>query len=148
MINYDKVISYIRTTRRNLERLEKLLCEEYAETRPAEPDDGILVKVKTVIDMLNRECGTRYSAASKANVRHVAARIKEGYTFDDFVAVVRDRKEKWGGDPKMREYLRPETLFGSKFDSYLGCVDDSRVTNRSYSSNDVERELLERMMAR
>ena len=25
----------------------------------------------------------------------------------------------WGDDPKMSAYLRPETLFGPKFESYL-----------------------------
>ena len=54
------------------------------------------------------------------------ARRGEGYgtpDFRDVIGFIRDvigfKAQQWGGDPKMRQYLRPDTLFGTKFESYL-----------------------------
>ena len=37
----------------------------------------------------------------------------------DFEKVIDAKYREWHGSPKMSKYLRPETLFGTKFDSYL-----------------------------
>lgn len=72
-----------------------------------------------VIAFLNEKTGKDFQVKSKGSIRHIEARIKEGFTLDDFKAVIEHRVLKWGNDPKMSEYLRPETLFGTKFESYL-----------------------------
>jgi len=74
--------------------------------------------VKPIFDYLNQRTGRRYRPTS-ANSAHAVARMKDGHTLADFKAVIDGRLKAWGGDPKMAEYLRPETLFGTKFDSYL-----------------------------
>lgn len=48
----------------------------------------------------------------------VDARIREGAKVEDFMAVVDNMAAAWSADPKMRMYLRPETLFGGRFDGY------------------------------
>ena len=50
------------------------------------------------------------------------ARLKENYTLQQFKTVIDIKSLKWLNDPKMVDYLRPETLFGSKFESYLNEV--------------------------
>lgn len=75
--------------------------------------------IKEVIDCLNSNCGTSFKATSKATQGHIAARIAEGYTIDDFRHVISFKADEWGTDPKMSVYLRPETLFGNKFEGYL-----------------------------
>lgn len=75
--------------------------------------------VVRVVDYLNTATGRRFNADCKATFRLVAARFHAGHTFDDFKAVIDHKVKQWGDDPKMSEYLRPETLFGTKFDSYL-----------------------------
>ena len=71
-----------------------------------------------IIDRLNEKAGTKYKATSKATQGHINARLSEGYTLDDFYKVVDKKCAEWkGGD--MEKYLRPETLFGSKFENYL-----------------------------
>jgi hypothetical protein len=47
------------------------------------------------------------------------ARFNEGYTLEDFKQVIDVKTEEWKDNPEFFKYLRPETLFGSKFDSYL-----------------------------
>jgi predicted phage replisome organizer/uncharacterized phage protein (TIGR02220 family) len=72
-----------------------------------------------IIEFLNTTTHRRYSSSSKSTLRLLKARFNDGHTLDDFKVVITDRTKRWGSDPKMMEYLRPETLFGTKFDSYL-----------------------------
>ena len=70
-----------------------------------------------VLDYLNAESGKHFKYTA-ANIRPIKARLKEGFTFDDFRLVIDYKAHTWGGDPKMSEYVRPLTLFGTKFESY------------------------------
>lgn len=72
-----------------------------------------------VIDYLNEKIGARYKASSSINKRLIDARVKEGYTLDDFKRVIDNKVASWSHDQKMSKYLRPQTLFGTKFESYL-----------------------------
>lgn len=72
-----------------------------------------------VIEHLNSVCGTRFRASSKATQRLIHARVNEGFSLDDFKTVINKKAAEWGKDPKMVKFLRPETLFGTKFESYL-----------------------------
>ncbi len=69
------------------------------------------------IAYLNQILNKNYKFVDK-NTKLVNARIKEGYTIDDFKTVIDKKVSEWqNGD--MAKYLRPETLFGTKFDGYL-----------------------------
>lgn len=75
--------------------------------------------VKDIVEYLNNKLGTKYRASSEKTKKHINARLSEGFTFDDFKAVIDKKSLEWGNDSKMACYLRPETLFGTKFESYL-----------------------------
>ena len=69
------------------------------------------------IAYLNQVLNKNYKFVEK-NTKLVNARLKEGYTIDDFKTVIDKKVAEWqNGD--MAKYLRPETLFGTKFDGYL-----------------------------
>ena len=72
-----------------------------------------------VIDYLNEKLGARYKASSAINKRLIDARVKEGYMLEDFKRVIDNKVASWANDTKMSKYLRPQTLFGTKFESYL-----------------------------
>ncbi|WP_263987240.1 conserved phage C-terminal domain-containing protein [Limosilactobacillus fermentum] len=72
-----------------------------------------------IMDYLNQKAGTSYRASSKATQRLVHARMSENFTVDDFKKVIDIKVANWKDDPKMSKYLRPATLFGTKFESYL-----------------------------
>lgn len=72
-----------------------------------------------VIKYLNAKAGANYRATNKATQRLIKARFNEGMTTKDFKKVIDNKCNDWLKDPKMCEYLRPATLFGSKFESYL-----------------------------
>ncbi len=81
-------------------------------------EGGERIPYAEVVAALNEAAGTHYRASSAKTRRLVRARWAEGYRLEDFRAVAETMAERWGRDPKMRAYLRPETLFGPKFEGY------------------------------
>lgn len=72
-----------------------------------------------IIDYLNQKTGKHFKATSEENQRYIRARFKKKFTVDDFKKVIDIKTAQWMNDKKMSRYLRPSTLFGSKFESYL-----------------------------
>lgn len=70
------------------------------------------------IAYLNQVANKRYKFVDKTK-RLLLARLKEGYTLEDFKQVIDIKTAEWKDSPEFSKYLRPETLFGSKFDGYL-----------------------------
>lgn len=82
-----------------------------------EEDGGI--PYTEIVAALNEALGTSYRPTSKKTRQLIHARWAEGFRFPDFEAVIDTMAAAWVDDPKMSAYLRPETLFGPKFESYL-----------------------------
>ena len=78
--------------------------------------------IQEVIDFLNLTLGTSYKATSKKNRQLIIARLNEGFTVDDFKTVIFKKAKQWKNDSRMAAFLRPETLFGTKFEGYLNEV--------------------------
>jgi len=77
-------------------------------------------KVVEVVDYLNQLSGSTYKSTTNATVKHIKARLAEGFTVKDLKLVVEHKVCEWSKDDKMRDYLRPITLFNSeKFEGYL-----------------------------
>ena len=74
--------------------------------------------ITEIVDYLNEKAHKNYRSNNKTTMRHINARLKEGRTLSDFKQVIDNRCATWLGTD-MEQYLRPETLFGSKFESYL-----------------------------
>ena len=88
--------------------------KDIVEHSPTEP-----VPYQEVVEYLNQKTGKNFKHTSKVTQRHIRARIAEGFTVSDFKQVIDKKCSDWLRDQKMKEYLRPETLFGTKFESYL-----------------------------
>lgn len=73
---------------------------------------------RDVIDYLNKQTGKQYKSTTKKNQTVIRARTDEGFTLDDFKKVIDNKASEWKGT-EMEKYLRPETLFGTKFEGYL-----------------------------
>lgn len=74
---------------------------------------------KDIVDYLNLKAGTSFKHTSKATQSLINARMHEGFTVEDFKTVIDKKCSEWLNDGKMQQYLRPQTLFGTKFESYL-----------------------------
>ena len=72
----------------------------------------------SIVAYLNQRAGTCYRPSSKKTRSCIHARLEEGFTLDDFKTVIDKKAEEWIGT-EYEQYLRPETLFGTKFESYL-----------------------------
>lgn len=72
-----------------------------------------------VLSYLNKKTGKNFKETMAKNKRLINSRLKEGFSVDDFKKVIDIKSKQWLQDPKMCAYLRPETLFGTKFESYL-----------------------------
>ena len=102
--------------------------EEEKPAKPAtkfEQQKQLQETAKQVLNTLNDVCGTSYRDTN-SNIRLIVSRLKEGFTIDDFNLVIESKYSEWGEKPIIfsngqlsSAYLRPETLFGQKFDSYL-----------------------------
>lgn len=74
-----------------------------------------------VMDYFNEVNETHYKNADK--IRAVIRQIPK-VGFDQFQSVILHKKETWGRDIKMKDYIRPATLFGSK-NKFLQYLDDA-----------------------
>ncbi len=72
-----------------------------------------------IIACLNQHAGSSFSPLSDATRRFIKARWNEGFRLPDFERVISTKCAQWKRDPKMVAYLRPQTLFGTKFEGYL-----------------------------
>jgi uncharacterized phage protein (TIGR02220 family) len=82
-----------------------------------------------IVDYLNQKAGTNYKASTKKTKTCIHARLEEGFTQDDFCTVIDKKCAEWLGT-EFEQYLRPETLFGTKFESYLNAkVTKKQVVN-------------------
>lgn len=90
-------------------------------------DYNINNNIDYIISYLNQKAKTSYRANTKDTVKHIKARLKEGYTIEDFKIVIDKQCNKWIGT-QFQDYLRPATLFGTKFESYL----NSKANNNTY----------------
>ena len=81
-------------------------------------DNNIDNKIVNIINYLNEKLGTKYKANTKATKSIIKARLDEGFTVEDFQKVVDKKVSQWKGT-EMEQYLRPQTLFGTKMESYL-----------------------------
>lgn len=81
-------------------------------------------EIAEIVAYLNDKLGTRYKPTTANTKKHISARLNEGYTVADFHAVIDSKVQEWRGT-EYEKYLRPDTLFGAKFESYLNTAENS-----------------------
>ena len=75
---------------------------------------------RPILEFLNEKTGKHYQPVD-ANLRLIAARLKEGATETQLRQVIAKKCREWGPDEKMADYLRPKTLFNAtNFANYVG----------------------------
>ena len=85
--------------------------------------------VSEIVDYLNEKTQSNFKAKTDNTKKAIMARLKEGYTVEDFKKVIDDKVKDWADDAEMRGYLRPSTLFRpSNFEAYLNEANRPRPT--------------------
>lgn len=102
---------------------QPLLNEPQTPAQPKEPDP-----TEDIVNHLNQRAGTHYKATTASTRKLIKARLKEGFTVDEFKLVIDKKCADWLNNRDMVQYLRPETLFGNKFESYLNAKSRTQAT--------------------
>lgn len=93
--------------------------------------------IKDIVEYLNNVTHGHFKPTTKTTRKYISARLREGYTIDDFKKVIDKKNKDWGKDEKMNQYLTPSTLFNpTNFEKYLsaakkGDVNESNRTDAS-----------------
>ena len=93
-----------------------------------------------IVEYLNEKTNSNFKSSSKDTRKHIRARYNEGFSVDDFKKVIDNKTAEWYNNTKMNAYLRPKTLFGTNFESYLN---QKLVNDRTeYNANaEIDEEL-------
>ena len=126
-LNYDKVCNY-KTDNKSTSNGQQIDTNNKEYKDDNDKNKEIYNKV---ITRLNEKANKNYKSDTKMTVSCIEARLQEGFTEEDFYKFIDMKCNEWLNNDTMNQYLRPETLFGSKFKKYL-----SQNIN-SYKSNDI-----------
>ena len=72
-----------------------------------------------VISYLNAMANKKYKPESPETLKVISKKVQEGFQILDFKSVIDIKTSEWKSSREMNRYLRPATLFGPKFESYL-----------------------------
>ncbi len=81
------------------------------------------MQARHIISYLNEKTGAEFKQ-TKQTLGLIKARFNQGFELPDFLLVIDTKHAEWSQEEKMMKYLRPPTLFGTKFESY---VNESRI---------------------
>lgn len=81
--------------------------------------EGDIKYIVEIVAYLNDMANRNYRHTTRKTQSLIRARMNEGFTVDDFKQVIDIKTNEWLNNDEMNKYLRPETLFGTKFESYL-----------------------------
>lgn len=105
------------------------------ENEPENVADAPVIPFEEIINHLNQKGNTSYRHTTKKTQSLILARLKDGFTTEDFKTVIDVKTEEWLHDKQMNKFLRPETLFGTKFESYLNQKPKGGPPNGGTSKN-------------
>jgi len=94
---------------------EEVIRNKEVKTIVGKPD--FAPERESVINYLNLKTGSRFKPTSVNAKKHIDARLTD-HTVEDCMAVIDSKTAEWYGTD-LQKFLRPETLFAGKFDSYL-----------------------------
>lgn len=99
-----------------------------------------------IVYYLNEKTDKKYRHTTKSTREKIRARWNDGFRLEDFKKVIDAKVKDWKHDPEMNKYLRPETLFGNKFEGYLNentSIDKEVVSEKENTKEDRIKEIKE-----
>lgn len=100
-----------------------------------------LEEIKGIVEYLNIKSNSHYKYSTDKTQTLIKARIKDGFTLDDFKIVIDKKCEEWLGTD-FEKFLRPETLFSNKFEGYLNQkITAKKKTLKDISMSDIDRAI-------
>src|SRR5690606_4415244 len=131
-INYDKIREFEKTAQldpmeEQIELLDNTDCPPHEvnlskaipKTTTKTTEEDVYIPFSEIIDYLNAKTNATYKPTTKKTQQLIRARWQEGFRLADFYQVIDIKATEWLQDAYWSKYLRPETLFGTKFEAYL-----------------------------
>ena len=107
---YQNDTTNTRTTQRLQQRLLTIIyCRVTRLSR---------IPYKEIVDYLNEKTGKNFKHKTAKTRKFIEARWNQDFRLDDFKKVIDVKTDEWLNTDSDK-YLRPETLFGTKFEGYL-----------------------------
>lgn len=138
--NVSKMDTQVRLDKDRLELDKNNIYSRVSDETPTVSENeeeklNLTAKTKEILEYLNSRLNTNYKSTSKKTQSLVRARLNEGYTVDDFEKVIDTKCDEWL-NTSMSKYLRPETLFSNKFESYLNQQPEKQSTGFGISGSE------------
>lgn len=124
----------------NNEIISNKVASNYKDIMSSKEDNQSEIPYAEIIDYLNQRLGSRYKPTTKNTRQLIRARWNEGFRLEDFKAVIDKKCVEWIGT-EWEKFLRPVTLFGTKFESYLNQLSVERKKDKYQKQHDALREL-------
>lgn len=141
VVNYSLYQGFDRFKDNSRERSENGARTEREQNENNKKKDKKVKKdkniYKDIVEYLNQKCNKNFRYSTKATQRFINARLNEDFTLEDFKKVIDIKSSQWLGG-EMEQYLRPQTLFGTKFESYLNEKGDNNGKYKGDNGQDDE----------
>lgn len=134
-----QIEQYNKTINRTEEDIDKLSSSEPNSDPESEKQKSQKIPYEQIVDYLNQKTNFHYRATSEKTRKNIKARFKEGFTEDDFKYVIDKKCDEWLDDKRMFQYLRPSTLFGTKFEFYLNQKEPVNISQPNYGAKPVRK---------
>ena len=134
-----QIEQYNKTINRTEEDIDKLSSSEPNSDPEPEKQKSQKIPYEQIVDYLNQKTNFHYRATSEKTRKNIKARFKEGFTEDDFKYVIDKKCDEWLDDKRMFQYLRPSTLFGTKFEFYLNQKEPVNISQPNYGAKPVRK---------
>jgi uncharacterized phage protein (TIGR02220 family) len=120
-INFNQLVSTNNQSSIK-EKKDKSIVKDVNEQQSA--------SINVIVTYLNEITNKHYRIDNATTIRLITARLNNGYNIEQFKYVIDIKTSQWLNTDH-EKYLRPETLFGNKFESYLN---ETFTTNKPSDS--------------
>lgn len=126
---------FVKNSQTSMEKTDKLDCKKSATNKEStinkvnkesnnkdtmsSSNEHDRIPYLEIVEYLNEKTNSQYRPTAKKTQNLIKARWNDGFVVNDFKKVIDIKTAEWLNNNKMNKFLRPETLFGTKFESYL-----------------------------
>jgi uncharacterized phage protein (TIGR02220 family) len=87
---------------------------------------------REILIQFNSITGRNFDHTNKHALKFVKGRLSDGHTSDDLIGVAKYKFNQWKDDEKMKEYLRPKTIYAAaNFYNYLVDMRETKTTAKN-----------------
>lgn len=103
--------------------------DQTVEPIPYNKPNNKNIYIVEIIDYLNQKTGKSFKHSTDKTTSCLNARWNEGFKdLQDYKFVIDLKCSEWIKNKDMEKYLRPETLFGTKFESYVNEKSKNKIS--------------------